>query len=796
MKFKRIKNLSDNIYSSSILKLMIFAIIATVIFISLYPKGMIKRYDYKIGDIAKQDIKATEEFLVIDREATEDKRKYAKENQLTVYDCYDNLADTLIKRTAKAFSEIQAVIKDSEVFSDEDEKKQTDYAAERFAAKKSDFYKALGIHLDDNIYDLLIKYKFSDNIPKYIEKVLSVIYNNGVVSDKYMLMQNIDKGIILRSVATKKENIVKSENVFKQFYDINQAQEMVGGIIGETILKDERKGIINITEIIVRSLIRANITLNVNETEERRKKAALEITPIYEEIKQGEMILREGDKVAQVHIDKLEALALQARHKINFMKGIANTFILLIISLTIYFTVSCYKDEKNFHENKNFIFVSSLFLLFFLIIKLSIAIVDMLGTGSDIFSPQSLYFGIPVAAGSMLVSIFIGRNTGMMFSVLLACSAAVMLEGKLEIFIYFLVNSFFGVYWAREFKERRVFIKTGAKLAILNFFLILFIDFYMGEISGVRPLWDWVFAFLGGMSAGVVISGLIPLIEFIFGYVTDITLLELGSLEQPIFKKLMMEAPGTYHHSIVVGSMAEAAAFEIGANPLLAKVCGYYHDIGKIKKPLYFIENQLTGKNCHDKLAPSMSILILAAHVKEGVELAKRYKLGEDIINTIKQHHGTRVITFFYEKAKENKGKTEVNINDYRYPGPKPHTKEAALVMLADAVEAASRTLENPTASRIQGLIQRIINDIFTDGQLNKCDLTLRDFHNIAKSFYKFLNGIYHHRIEYPDKKQQTNGKDKNGGSDKKQPKQSEDRHKENQSKSAGSLKRLGLSKR
>ncbi|MBW1650576.1 MAG: HDIG domain-containing protein [Deltaproteobacteria bacterium] len=796
MKFKRMKHLSDNTYiSGNILKLITFVIIAAVILISLYPKGMIKKYHYKLGDIAKKDIKATEEFSVIDREATEDKKRYAKEAHLTVYDCYDNLADTLIKRAEKAFFEMEAVIKDAEAFSDEDKKRKQDYAIERFLAKKPDFYKILGINLDNNIYDFLIEYKFSDKIPGYIGKVLSVIYDNGVVSDKDMLLQDIDKGIILRSVETKKEDIIKSEKVLKRFYDINQAQEMVR-IVGQPILKNEKKEIIDITVAIARSLIRSNITLNVNETEERRKKAALEIEPVYEKIKSGEMILREGDKVTDVHIDRLEALALKARHKINFMKGIANTFILLIILLTIYFTVSHYKDEKNFNKNKNFIFVSSVFLLFFLIIKGSVAIVDILGADSSIlYSPQSLYFGIPVAAGSMLVSIFIGRNTGMMFSVLLACSAAVILEGKLEIFIYFLVNGFFGVYWAREFKERRVFIKAGAKLAALNFFLIVFIDFYIGEILSVTSLWNWIFAFLGGISAGVVTSGFVPLIEFIFGYVTDITLLELGNLEQPILKKLMMEAPGTYHHSVIVGSMAEAAAFEIGANPLLAKVCGYYHDIGKSKKPLYFIENQLNGKNYHDKLAPSMSSLILTAHVKEGVELAKRYKLGEDIINTIRQHHGTRVISYFYERAKHLKSKAEVNINDYRYPGPKPQTKEAALVMLADAVEAASKTLENPTTSRIQGLIQRIINDIFTDGQLDNCDLTLRDFHSIAKSFYKFLNGIYHHRIEYPEKNQHTNGKDKNAGSDKKQPKQPEDKHKENQSKSAGSLKRLGLSK-
>jgi rRNA maturation RNase YbeY len=243
----------------------------------------------------------------------------------------------------------------------------------------------------------------------------------------------------------------------------------------------------------------------------------------------------------------------------------------------------------------------------------------------------------------------------------------------------------------------------------------------------------------------------------IFDYTTDITLLELANLDRPILRRLMIEAPGTYHHSVIVGTLVEAAASEIGANPLLARVCGYYHDIGKVNKPLYFIENQ-KGKNKHDKLAPSMSSLILIAHVKDGVEIARKNKLGSMIIDTIKQHHGTSLIKFFYEKAKQRKGEDSVNIDDFRYPGPKPQTREAGLVMLADAVEAASRTLENPTSSRIQGLVQNLINKIFSDGQLDACELTLKDLHNIAKSFNQILSGIYHHRIEYPDQRAAANG--------------------------------------
>jgi hypothetical protein len=240
--------------------------------------------------------------------------------------------------------------------------------------------------------------------------------------------------------------------------------------------------------------------------------------------------------------------------------------------------------------------------------------------------------------------------------------------------------------------------------------------------------------------------------------------------------------------------MVEAAASAIGANPLLARVCGYYHDIGKIKKPLYFIENQKHGKNRHDKLAPSMSSLILIAHLKGGVELAKENKLVPTIIDAIQQHHGTSFISFFYEKAKQQKGDDTVNMDDFRYPGPKPQTREVGLVMLADVLEAASRTLDNPTPARIQGLVQDLINKIFSDGQLDNCELTLKDLNNIAKSFNKILSGIYHHRIEYPENVAAAGGKGKNGSTDTQQTTQPKDTPEKNTADGSGRLKRLGLS--
>jgi putative nucleotidyltransferase with HDIG domain len=294
----------------------------------------------------------------------------------------------------------------------------------------------------------------------------------------------------------------------------------------------------------------------------------------------------------------------------------------------------------------------------------------------------------------------------------------------------------------------------------------------------------------------------LPLVEMSFGYTTDIKLLELANLEQPLLRELMVQAPGTYHHSVIVSNMVEASAKSINANPVLAKVAAYYHDIGKAKKPLYFVENQMDCENRHEKLAPSLSSLILISHLKDGIELAKEHKLGKEIIDITRQHHGTSLITFFYEKAKEQAEKRggksiQIKEEDFRYPGPKPQTKEAGLVMLADVVEAASRTLVNPTPARIQGMVHKIINKVFSDGQLDECELTLKDINEIAKSFNKTLSGIFHHRIEYPDSVA-INGavkKGENGNSDQLSGVNSLAKKAEDKTEAEKGLRRLGLSR-
>jgi putative nucleotidyltransferase with HDIG domain len=266
----------------------------------------------------------------------------------------------------------------------------------------------------------------------------------------------------------------------------------------------------------------------------------------------------------------------------------------------------------------------------------------------------------------------------------------------------------------------------------------------------------------GGLS-GIIAVGLTPVVEYLSGYASDMRLIEMATLDHPLLKELSVQAPGTWNHSMVIGMMVESAADAIGANPVVCRVGAYFHDVGKTAKPLYFVENQTPGDNRHDKLSPSMSALIIRSHVKEGVEFSRKHRLPQVIEDLIAQHHGTSMIEYFYEKARkeaEEAGSDPESVDraSFSYPGPKPQTREAGLLMLADGIEAATRTLSEPSFDRIQGLVQKMINKVFASGELNECDLTLRDLHVIAKCFTRVLSGIYHQRIAYTEPAEKTGG--------------------------------------
>ena len=310
-------------------------------------------------------------------------------------------------------------------------------------------------------------------------------------------------------------------------------------------------------------------------------------------------------------------------------------------------------------------------------------------------------------------------------------------------------------------RKRSTFLKVGIFLGLVNIGAICCMNLLTGNLF--NDLFSrFIMGFAGGIITGILVAGITPIFESAFGFITDIKLLELANLNQPLFQRMIIEAPGTYHHSIIVASLVEAAAEAIGANSLMAKVSAYYHDIGKLNKPQYFIENQPNYDNKHDKLSPKMSSLVIISHVKDGCEIATQVKLGRQIINIIRQHHGNNIVSYFYDKAKKNKDESirSLSESDFRYPGPKPQTKEAGLVMIGDVIEASSRTLSNPTPARIRSLVRERIERIYMDGQLDECELTLRNLNTIAETFTKILTGIFHHRVDYPESPaKETNGK-------------------------------------
>ena len=415
-----------------------------------------------------------------------------------------------------------------------------------------------------------------------------------------------------------------------------------------------------------------------------------------------------------------------------------------------------YKPSK-----KNLIFLAASLALTLVLVAigalLSASLADYCASKSGIkISVNSFYFLLPFATGALLLQSVLGLHYGMVFGVSLALIVVSHFPHSPLLPALVLVTCLVGCMSLVRFRSRSAFTKSGLHISLVAFVMALAAAIMSGSPMSFDSLAILVSALVGGIVCAFLAAGVAPIVEYLGGYITDMRLIEMATIDHPLLKDLSIQAPGTWNHSMVMGMMVEAAADAIGANPVLARVGSYFHDIGKLKKPLYYMENTGGQENRHDKLSPSMSALIIRSHVKDGIELAQEYKLPEAVVDMIPQHHGTARIEYFYDKARketeENGGDPDsVDESLYRYPGPKPQTREAGILMLADGVEAAARTLAEPTFDRLQGMVQKMINKVFSSGELNECELTLRDLHLIAKNFTRVLNGIYHQRIAYAE---------------------------------------------
>jgi len=489
-----------------------------------------------------------------------------------------------------------------------------------------------------------------------------------------------------------------------------------------------------------------NLIFDKEKTEQSRK-AELEAIPLAKGIVlSDELIIKANERVTEVHRDKLASLAKYKRsHKQG--KSILNFLLpplgrLFFVAFPILFFVFFL-----FFFRREIIRSNTYLLLFALLIGIEVLLLNVV-VSQDFLSR----YLVPLTIASMLATILFDEEVGLALTVSLGLLVGVLSGFKLDIAFVTIISGTVAGFSVRRVRHRNEFYRP-----ILYLCLTYAGSVYVIESLKLTPAAEsikhvWL-AVINGFLSPILTIGLLPLFESGFGITTDVTLLELSDLNRPLLKRLAIDAPGTYHHSIMIGTLAEDAAEAIGANSLLARVGSYYHDIGKMLKPEYFVENQTGAVNKHEKLAPTMSAMILEAHVKEGVELALKHNLPRNIIDFITGHHGTGVMSYFYDKASKESGEA-ADIRDFQYPGPNPRSKETAIVMLADSVEAASRTLEDPKPARIRNQVHRIFMDKFDSGLLENSDLTLRDIKKIEDSFVRILIAFHHRRIKYPEKKE------------------------------------------
>lgn len=518
-------------------------------------------------------------------------------------------------------------------------------------------------------------------------------------------------------------------------------KDNIDKIILNNLVSNVSKRQVSVIKAVLEQVIVPNLVVDEFATEIARKNAQNSVKPYEVVFQKGDKILFEGEPVTRLKRDALRQAGYNV-YELNWT-GLAAIYIIVFIGTFLFL---CYMKffEKEFLEPK-YLAVSAFLTLFLAFIGV------ILPTG---FSP----YVIPIPAFLILMSIFTKPRIAFVATVILLSIMSIGYQYNIQYLVAFLVLSLFSVIAISQIRyaERVDVIKTGFNIGLaglLIVFSIYILEKCLIEVDNVLLIKNCSFILLNGIFSAIIASGLMPLLESMFKIITPYGLAELGDHNQKLLKRLQMDAPGTYHHSLMVSNLCEAAAEAIGADPILARVGALYHDIGKLKRPLFFVENQsyFLIENPHNKFTPRISKMIITAHPKDGIEIAKEYRLPQVVQNFIIQHHGEGLASYFYNQAVQEEGVENVKEEQFRYPGPKPNTKETAILMIADAVESAVRSLKNPTPEEIENMINKIIVERLNDGQLSDSPLTLRDIKTIAATFSRILRGMQHNRIKYQE---------------------------------------------
>lgn len=661
-------------------KIILYIITFIVLYCTLMTGIITRKYDLKVGDIPKSDIKAHRE--IIDESATEARKKEAEEKVDKQYSLRTDVQKQSEEKIKGFFSSVEKVL----------------------AQDKPEEEKA----------KLIPRAPF-----KITDAQANKIASMNEQSTKKLESVCID--------ALNKAYEAPIEDGNEQ--DLKEAKKEYTDFISSSDLSDSEKAIaLNFVNVV-----EPNFFYDKEKTDELIKETLKQVPPVM--IKKNQIVVSEGEPVTAHQLELLGTLGLLSDSASALYIYIALGVLVIIVMYLQYGYIHKYYPAINKEFSK--IVMISILNVFPVIL-------------ARLFGMMSNYI-IPLACMPMLITLLLNYKISLVFSMLNVILIGGAVGFNPNIIILAILNVVLGGTLLRKMQQRNDILYSSITVAVLSSIL----TFSVGTLTTnnfMEILADSTFAAAGAILSGILTIGVLPFFESTFDIVTNAKLLELSNPNNPLLKKLLMEAPGTYHHSILVANLAELAAEQVGGNPLLARIGAYYHDVGKTKRPYFFRENQFGKKNPHDRLKPEVSSKIIISHVKDGSELAKEYNLPKTIHDFIVTHHGETLVKYFYLTVKNNsENPDEVKEEDFKYPGPKPMSKEQGIVMLADSTEAAVRSINEPTEEKIEKMVNNIIDDKLATGQLDNCDLTLRDISKIKKCFLKALNGIHHERIEYPD---------------------------------------------
>lgn len=605
-----------------------------------------------------------------------------------------------------------------------------------------------------------VKTNAESEVKDLFEKIINLVSSNGDVKDKVKELTNYKKFSLSEYDATTLLNLNKDTlknlqweilDVLNTVYEPNIQdgnEESLSSAKQTANSEIDKLNLDSSYEKIIRNIVLSEIKPNLFYDEEKTNEKIEEVKKNTEKviIKKNQIIVKEGEPVTEGQIEVLKELGVINEGKTG---GLLLLYILTAIFVGIILDLQYTYVKKNhkeiYEDNKKLILICLLNVIYLI-----------LASGTKYLSP----YLIPMACTPLLLSMLINHRISLVLGSYNVILLGALVEFDPQVILLAFISTILGATVLRKMQQRNDIIYAtlgiGGLCGALNFLIGMMVSINVQEV-----IINSLLTIVGVLISGVLTIGILPFLENTFDVVTTLKLLELSNPNSPLLRKLLMESPGTYHHSMLVANLAEMAAEEIGANPVVTRIGAYYHDVGKTARPYFFKENQIGNENPHDKITAALSARIIISHVKDGVDLSKEYKLPKIIQDIIAEHHGTTFVKYFYITEKNNSDDPDsINEDDYKYPGPIPSTKESGIIMLADSVEAAVRSITDPTSEKIEQMVSNIVDGKIKDKQLNNCDLTFKDLDKIKKCFLKALKGIYHQRIEYPTEKVRTVNKE------------------------------------